>query len=235
MWQVAIEELRQRQEQFDADISGWRRDYSERGGHIHCRCGCRSCCNLAVNATFTEALTVARALDDRQRSALDAHVGRLLELREQMTNLKSYLKLHRQKVGFCPFLDDTGVCGVYSHRPFSCRALLSTRNEAWCGIDFATLHPLEKQAFLSSLDTEVVAFPSHYVAAIQETGRECEERTTDAMLRRFGVAVTGNMPFLAWLEKKYSLSSIIPHGAAAIVRLLAQEHLSHPLLIHVEA
>jgi Fe-S-cluster containining protein len=234
MWQKALTRLRQDQQQLDMQVNAWRRDYDARGGHIHCRRGCRNCCNLAVHATFTEALAISRALNDDKIEAVHRHVSRLLNLQEQMTDLKSYLRLHRQQVGFSPLLEDDGACTIYPHRPFSCRALISTRNAAWCDVDFAELHPLEKQAFLSSLDPHIVAFPSHYVAATQELGRECEDRTANAMLRHFGVVVTGNLPFLIWLENEYSLSSVIPQGATAVIDVLTPKGLFHPMLIRVE-
>jgi Fe-S-cluster containining protein len=234
MWQALQDEVRRQQAAFDGELRRWLDGYAAAGGRIWCARGCRGCCSLAVNCTLTEALLVAEALGERHAAALEAHVGRIRAHLGAVPDLKAWLRLHRQQVGFCPLLEENGACGVYAARPFACRALLSTRNAGWCAADFAALHPLERQAFLSSLDCSVVAFPTHYVAAAGELGRQMEEEATGRMAARFGFAVTGNLPVLVWLERKHRLSEAVGRGEEAAAALLERTGMNHPLLVALD-
>ncbi|HEY7746793.1 MAG TPA: YkgJ family cysteine cluster protein [Desulfuromonadales bacterium] len=231
MWQSLIEEVRQQQTLFDEKTGAAAEGFTAGGGHIYCRRGCRNCCNLAVQCTFAEALTVAEALGDAQTARLRGHVARLRQHLEEVADLKSYLRLHRQKIGCCPFLEADGACGVYAARPFACRSLLSTRPADWCAVDFAELHPLEKQAYLSSLDPAVVAWPTHYLAAPRDLAREMEAATAWRMFDAFGFTLSGNLSFLVWLEKEYRLSAVAAQGHAATLDLLEKEGLKLPFLV----
>ena len=119
-------------------------------------------------------------------------------------------------------------------RPLSCRALISTRNSSWCAVDFAGLHPLEKQAFLSSLDPAIVAFPSHYLAAPQEFALELESVALVAMRDSFGVALSGNLLYLVWLELSHQLSNVLPQGFAATREFIAATQLELPFLLQLQ-
>ncbi len=231
MWQAIKDQVRGRYASFEHEIQKWRDGYTTSGGRIYCGKGCHNCCSLAVTSTFAEALLVAGALEERHARPLQAYVARLRENLGEVSDLKSYLRMHRKKLGFCPFLDADGSCGVYAVRPFSCRSLLSTRPSGWCGADFGELHPLEKEAFLSSLDRSVVAFPAHYVAATRDLGQELESQIAWSMTDRFGCSLSGNLPFLVALEREYRLSELICRGAEEIRHLLDREGLNSPFLI----
>ncbi|BCR04714.1 zinc/iron-chelating domain-containing protein [Desulfuromonas versatilis] len=233
-WAGLKADLGRQHGQFDQSCREWLGRYSDAGGRIWCARGCRGCCNLAVNATFSEALLAAEVLTAAQDASLGEHVERLRQMLPEAGDLKSYLRLHRRKVGFCPFLTEDGACGIYASRPFSCRSLLSTRNSDWCAVDFGDLHPLEKQAFLSGLDREVVAYPTHYVAATQGLGAQMEAEATRRMLETFGVALTGNFAVLVYLEKKHGLSRVVADGAGRVEELLAEAGMEHPFLVSLK-
>lgn len=221
------------QETLDRDIAAWQENYLARGGLIHCARGCANCCNLAVETTLPEAIQIASLLNVEQTENLQSYIDRLLPALSQVTDLKSYLRLHRQKIGPCPFLTEEGACGIYSCRPLACRALLSTRNSDWCAVDFADLHPLENEAFMSSLDREVVAFPTHYAAVPQQLAVEQEGELNHAMQESFGCRVSGNLPLLVWLERQHNLSTQLSQDVAATQEWLHNRQLLLPFMLRL--
>lgn len=233
MWQSLKSEVRRQQTFFDEKIRMSVDACTAASGRIYCHRGCRSCCNLAVQCTFTEALLVADRLGEKHTAALHEHISRLFQHIDEAVDLKSYLRLHRQRIGFCPFLETDGACGVYAERPFACRSLLSTRPADWCAVDFAELHSLEKQAFLSSLDPNLVAWPTHYLAAPRDLGQELESAAFWRMHDTFGFTLSGNLPFLVWLEREFGLSATAAMGHAEVLALLEKECLHLPFLVHL--
>jgi len=217
--------------ELDRRISTWLHDHRLRGGHIHCRRGCGGCCNLVVNATLPEAAFIAAALDQPRRDRLAVYITRLKQHLPAAADLKSFLKIHRQLIGFCPFLDAEENCGIYPFRPLSCRALLSTRPAAWCTVDFSTLHELERAAFIASLDREVVAFPSHYVAATQQAARNLENDLLSGMAARCGFSLGGHLPTLVWLELEAGLSRNLHRGAEGLAEEAQAAGLAAPYLL----
>lgn len=234
MWQSLKDGIRQQQALFDEKAGAAAEGFKAGGGRITCGRGCRNCCNLAVQCTFTEALLVAEALGNAQDAAPRAYVANLRQHLDAATDLKSYLRLHRRTIGPCPFLATDGACSVYVARPFACRSLLSTRPADWCAVDFADLHPLEKQAYLSSLDPAVVAWPTHYLAASRDLAREMEAAAARRMLDTFAFTLSGNLPFLVWLEQEYRLSAAATEGHAATRALLEKEGLNLPFLLSLD-
>jgi Fe-S-cluster containining protein len=234
MWLTLKNEVRKQHALFDRQIGQWLGDYAHRGGRIFCGKGCRECCNLAVNASFTEALCIAEGLTDDRAGKVRAHAGRLLEHVRGITDLKSYLRMHREIMGFCPLLDEERSCTAYEVRPFSCRALLSTMESRICGLDFATISPSEKLAFIAGLDISVVSFPMHYVAATQDLGQELENRAARRMAKRFGFSLYGSLAFLIYLELEHRLSKVLPKGYEATTRLLEKEGLNVPFLVMLD-
>ncbi len=231
MWQSLTDKVAERHTLLDRQIARWLEDYRQKGGAIHCARGCKGCCNLSVNATFSEALAIAADLSESQRVRLETHATRFIELTRDVTDFKHYLKLHRSEVGFCPFLGEDGACEIYALRPFSCRGLLSTRPADWCAVDFGQLTDLDRQLFMASLDRSVVAFPTHYVADTQEFARALEDESSHDSLTTFGVSLTGNLPLLVYLQVRYRLNEVLEGGYQTAADLLAQEGLEHPFAI----
>lgn len=161
---------------------------------------------MAVHATFPEAIAVASKLTEQQSTKLSHYVDQIKKSQQSWTGLKSYLKDHRQQLGPCPFLNSEGSCTIYTLRPLSCRALLSTRPAAWCTVDFSELDDWDKRAYESSLDCQVVAWPTHYVAATQDFGQKLEKTLLESMLKEKGWALAGNFAVMVWLEQTCHLS-----------------------------
>lgn len=193
----------QEHKQFENFTNKWHEAFRNSGKKVFCREGCSGCCSLAVHATYPEAAAVAKTLSAKQHKQLELYILRLQKTLPELSDLKSYLKRHRQEIGPCPFLDDLGSCTIYSARPISCRSLLSTRPEAWCTVDFADLNEWDKQAYESGLDRSVVAWPTHYVAATQEYGQKVETQILGAMQKQLGWALAGNFALMVWLARQY--------------------------------
>jgi hypothetical protein len=231
MWQRLKDEVRKEHSHFDEEVRAWLDGYTRSGGRVFCDKGCRECCNLAVNCTFTEALCIAETLSEVHVARVREHAGLLRRHIHEAEDLKDYLRMHRQKIGFCPFLEEDGSCGVYEERPFSCRSLLATQESLWCGADFTRLSSEEKRAFIERLDPSVVSFPMHYVAASQERGQELEFRSARRMTEQLGFSFYGSLPFLVFLERELQLSGAMLEGYEATVLLLERAGLRLPFLI----
>lgn len=231
MWNLLKSTIQKKHDNFDTAIRTWTMEYHGNNGHIHCSKGCANCCNLAVNATYPEAFLVAESLSDRLDLPLNSHVTRLLRSADQSKDVVSFLRNHRKNVGYCPFLSENGVCSIYTYRPFSCRALLSTRRPDWCAVDFSELPPIDKQLYLQSLNRDIVAYPVHYVNATQELGHNHEKAVSKTMESTFGFSLTGNFSLLVYLERNFQLSQTIIEGYDATKQFLLREKLDHPFLV----
>lgn len=215
----------------DKFVDQWLADYRARGKGIFCRAGCAGCCRLAVHATFPEAASIAGQLSQEQTARLSAYIGRLQRAIATVTDLKSYLQSHRLAVGPCPFLDAQGQCSIYPVRPLSCRALLSTRPAEWCTVDFADLDRWDRQAYEQGLDRQVVAWPTHFVAATQDYGRELENQLLESMSQQQGWALAGNLAAMVWLERRHQLSRRSRLTKQDVRAIRAAEGLGHDFLL----
>lgn len=231
MWQELIEGVRQQEAFLDLFAKGWIDDYVASGGSVQCGRGCSGCCSLAVNVPFVEAVSIAGYLTDEQLSSVRRYVERLRTKMRGISDLHEYLRMHRKKMNGCPLLSGDGSCGIYRLRPLSCRALVSTRESRWCSADFAELSADEKRCFVEGLDRVVVAFPMHYVAVLQESGREMENESSRRMRQKFGFSLYGNLPVLLYLVRDFSLHEACGKGYAAVQTGLESAGLSHPLLV----
>ena len=231
-WDDLLRDIASAHQRLDGSIPDFL-DLAERHRtRIYCEKGCCNCCTLAVNCSFPEALAISRMLSAVQQIALAEKLPVLREISRQAGSLKDFLRLFRERLAGCPFLDHAdGSCSIYPVRPFSCRALLSTRNSSWCAVDFASLHPLEQEAFLSSLDPELVAFPTHYLAASRDLGLELENQAVAAMRTAFGIGLSGTLIYLVWLEQEYQLSEGIEQGTAATLKFVKEHNLDLPYLL----
>ena len=83
----------------------------------------------------------------------------------------------------------------------------------------------------AGLDRSVVDFPTHYLAAPREIGRQLESEALLEMAQAFGFSLSGNLPYLVWLEKNYRLSEKIGEGKEATGALLESAGLDLPFVI----
>jgi Fe-S-cluster containining protein len=232
-WQELTRDLATQQTFMDMFTRSWIDSYQEQGGRIYCAKGCSACCTLTVNCTLAEAVAIAGVLSEAQAERVSQYVARLIDKVEHLTDLKEYLRVHRRDMGGCPLLDEAGACGVYATRPFSCRALLSTRESYWCGADFSSLSDDEKKEFIEGLDLGVTAFPMHYVASTQEAGQDLEKGGEKRMKERFGFSLYGNMPVLVDLVRNHGLADACSSGHEAALRIIEATGTGHPLLLDV--
>jgi Fe-S-cluster containining protein len=230
LWSNLLDELNVKRECLDMLSAAWVADYRSHGGSIYCGRGCRECCSLTVNCTLTEAVALARSLTDTQAAAVTAYATRLAKLTAPLTDLKEYLRMQRD-MGWCPFLEADGACGVYAERPLACRALLSTKESFYCGVDFAELSQEQKQAYGESLDRSVTDFPLHYVASTRETGGEMETRALTLMRKQFGFSLYGAMPVLLYLVREKGMAEAALVGRAEAEEVAAMAGLAHPFLL----
>lgn len=207
-----FEELQQRQLFLDQFCSAWSSEYRQRGGTVYCGKGCSGCCTLVVNCTLFEALPIAAACSASQQQQLQELAPRLKSTADSCGSLKEWLSAYRSQLGPCPFLAPDGSCSVYHVRPLSCRSLLATCSPDWCTTDFSSLSSEEKQSFMAGLDRSAVAFPTHYAATTQETGRELEEATLRQMESIYGFSLVGCLPWLVWLEQEHRISKLLAAG-----------------------
>lgn len=231
-WQVLHSELELQRQCLDMMSTAWVADYRLNGGTVYCSKGCHSCCSLTVNCTLSEAVSLAGSLDESEASSVTAYAREVRELTTDVTDLKVYLRMQRDKMGMCPLLDKDGSCAVYAERPLSCRSLLSTKESRWCGVDFAGLSSEAKQHYIESLDRSVVAFPMHYIALMQETGREFEVRQLTVMNKVFGYSCYGNMPVLVHLVREHGLAEAVTRDQAE--RVVRAAGFANPLLVSWE-
>ncbi|MDY0189445.1 MAG: YkgJ family cysteine cluster protein [Desulfuromonas sp.] len=233
-WHDLQQQMHAQQQFLNLMIAQCRSEYLDRGGSIYCHSGCGGCCTLHVHCLYTEAIDIAQTLDAQQTQQITDYAMALQQLAQSTADLKTFLRHSRDQLGNCPFLDTQNRCSIYRLRPLACRALLSTKEPHYCELDFATLNSAEKQEFMASLDRSAVNFPTHYLAAPQRWGSEAEQLQHAAMLKSFGIAISGSLPYLVFIEQRYTLSKIIVQGATATLNFLSQHQLDIPLLLQVQ-
>ena len=221
--------------QFEVFSDNWLARRHRSGVVIHCRSGCSGCCHFAVHSTYPEAVQAAGALDSEQKEALHLYIMRLRAALPHLATMKDYLKVHRLKLGPCPFLGTGETCSIYPVRPLSCRALLSTRPADWCKADFSQLTDWDKLAYESSLDRQVVAWPTHYVAATQDFARELETSLLDSMREANGWALSGSFAAMVWLELQARLGSQENVTGQQLRAVLVENGLDNHLLFDISS
>jgi Fe-S-cluster containining protein len=228
-----LDAVKQQRAFLEMFVHSWVADYRSGGGAIFCGKGCRNCCSLAVHTGFVEALAVARQLNGEQSRAVAAYATKLHGLVQGVREFPEYLRLHRGEMGNCPLLNEEGACSVYSVRPLTCRSLISTRESSWCGADFSKMDPEKRDTFVAGLDRKVVAFPGHYVAVLQESGKELEDAGAEQMRKQLGFALYGNLGVLVHLCLHHELENGCLSGRADVARIIADSGFDHRLLLTV--
>lgn len=199
----------------------WLESVCEMGISIHCRARCARCCSVAVHTTYPEAELIAVSLDREQEQKLDDHVEKLLREAEDFADLRTYLRKHSEMIGPCPFLARDECCSVYEIRPLSCRALLSTRPPEWCAVDISRLDSWDRKLYEESLDIQVVAWPTHYVAATQDFAHHLESDLLTQQQTIYGWSLAGNLPLLVWLARSKKFKSLNPVAVKETIRELS--------------
>jgi Fe-S-cluster containining protein len=106
---------------------------------LACKPGCHVCCTVNIVATSLEAghLLCSSFFDNLDlKKLLYSATARPIYRPSLSTNQIADLCLRQEEIpsdrvehgeGFCPFLDQEGLCNVYKHRPFACRAMSSMK------------------------------------------------------------------------------------------------------------
>ncbi|GFO67157.1 hypothetical protein GMLC_07360 [Geomonas limicola] len=226
-----LELVKEQQAFLEMFARSWVSDYRANDGSIFCAKGCRNCCSLAVHTGFAEALAIASSLSDELKQAVSRYAAKLKGVVGSVRELPDYLRLHRGEMGFCPLLDPSGACSVYPVRPLTCRSLISTKESCWCGTDFATLPAAERESYLASLDRQVVSYPSHYIAVLQDTAQELEAVETRRMRDLFGFSLYGNLGVLLELICQHRLAEACLDGRSSAEAVIDAAGFQHPLLL----
>ena len=104
---------------------------------LACRPGCHVCCTVNIVATSLEAehLLCSSFFDNLDlKKLLYSATARPIYKPGLSTNQIADFCLRQEEIppdlgehgeGICPFLDREGLCSVYKHRPFACRAMSS--------------------------------------------------------------------------------------------------------------
>ena len=112
-------------------------DQFVKGFPLACKPGCHTCCTVNIVATSLEAGYLLRSsfFDDLDlKKLLFSATARPIYKPGLSTNQIADFCLRQEEIppdrvehgdGFCPFLDQEGLCNVYEHRPFACRAMSS--------------------------------------------------------------------------------------------------------------
>ena len=112
-------------------------DHFIKGFPMVCRPSCHACCTVNIVATLLEAEYLLRSsfFDDLDlKKLLFSATTRPIYRPGLSTNQMADFCLRQEEIpsdrgehgeGICPFLDQGGLCNVYEHRPFACRAMSS--------------------------------------------------------------------------------------------------------------
>jgi hypothetical protein len=82
---------------------------------------------------------------------------------------------------------------------------------------------------------EVVAWPSHYVAATQDLGRDLEETLLASMQQQKGWSLSGNFPLMVWLELSCQLNGRDIKSTQKLRDILAARQIDSNLLLTISA
>ncbi len=91
-----------------------------RGVSFDCKKGCDTCCSLRVEVLPPEAFYIANYINTLPA---DSKNKKIKKLRKHVEYSKGKKLSEYNKP--CPFLNNTGACGIYEVRPHKCRAYLS--------------------------------------------------------------------------------------------------------------
>ena len=111
MMKPNIDAMKSLYDAFEAESAVYRREAA-------CAKGCSYCCTDAgsIDCTTLEGLVIRN------------HIGRLPRARQTALRKALRREMKKREAGEkvpCPFLTKTGVCSIYTVRPFSCRRIYS--------------------------------------------------------------------------------------------------------------
>lgn len=229
-----LDESEELQTLLEQQTDEWIQAYRSRGGTIHCRAGCSNCCHLAVHCSFPEAVRIARHLPEAFVALLDRYVAEAVKVAGGADSMKGYLAAVRDRLPCCPFLNEDGCCSIYSDRPLSCRSLLSTADPRYCAADLSKLTPGEMDELNAELDEEVSRCPTPHVEISQQLAQQLESMLLVKMSGMAGLSLSGSLPYLVWMERRYNLADILTGSRQETLQFLEENGLNRRFLLDVQ-
>jgi Fe-S-cluster containining protein len=212
-------------ERYGLQASDWIDDFTRQGGRVHCKSGCLHCCNLPIRVSLLEALLTASQLSDSQLEAMQVRAREVLENASVASSWDDYFLSHRQKIGYCPLLDQTtGACTAYEVRPGRCRDTFSAMNAHFCTL--GTLENLNRRERLD-YNREVEANPAtdgvtHYIAPLEDLGLSIWEVAGEEMRSGWGFEIWGDFWVLTALTQDVAFMAAVRAGQVKLARKRAK-------------
>jgi Fe-S-cluster containining protein len=202
--QHSLTALSRAYERYGLQASDWIDDFTRQGGRVHCKSGCLHCCNLPIRVSLLEALLTASQLSDSQLESMKLRAREIISNASAASNWDDYFSSHRQKIGYCPLLDQaTGACTAYEVRPGRCRDTFSAMKAHFCTV--GTLENLNRRERLE-YNREVEANPvtdgvTHYIAPLEDLGTNIWEVASEEMRSGWGFEIWGDFWVLTALTQ----------------------------------
>lgn len=134
------------QQMVDAGVKIDAEKRKEIWAEVTCKAGCSACCHIQVSVNLEEAMLLLAYAFEKEIKLDWELIAKQAE--QQKLPEPEYIKKSKADRK-CGFLTDAGLCGVYEHRPASCRKYFVANDPKDCDVD---LNP--------SKQTKVLALPS---------------------------------------------------------------------------
>lgn len=212
-------------ERYGLQAGDWIEEFTQNGGTVFCKSGCLHCCNLPIRVSLLEALLTASQLSASQLESMQTRAREVLENASNATSWDDYFLSHRQKIGYCPLLDQTtGACTAYEVRPGRCRDTYSAMNAHFCTA--GTLEHLNRRERLDynrQVETNPVTDGvTHYVAPLEDLGVNIWEVASDTMRSGWGFEIWGDFWVLTALTQDDAFMDSVRAGQVKQARKRAK-------------
>jgi Fe-S-cluster containining protein len=223
--QQSLTALTRAYERYGTQASDWISGFTQQGGRVYCKSGCLHCCNLPIRVSLLEALLTASQLSKVQLESMQVRAREILRNARVASSWDDYFLSHRQKIGYCPLLDQTsGACTAYEVRPGRCRDTYSAMDAHFCTV--GTLENLNRRERLD-YNHQVEANPvmdgvTHYIAALEDLGTNIWEVASEAMRSSWGLEVWGDFWVLTALTQDDAFMVAVRAGQVKVARKRAK-------------
>jgi Fe-S-cluster containining protein len=223
--QHSLTALSRAYERYGLQAKVWIEEFTRQGGTVHCKSGCLHCCNLPIRVSLLEALLTASQLSDLQLESMQTRAREILSHASVAYSWDDYFLSHRQKIGYCPLLDQTsGACTAYEVRPGRCRDTFSAMNAHFCTV--GTLENLNRRERLQ-YNRQVAANPvtdgvTHYIAPLEDLGESIWEVASEAMRSSWGFEIWGDFWVLTALTQDDAFMAAVRAGQVKAARKRAK-------------
>lgn len=222
-------ELRTAQTRFDRRIE---RELQATSLPVFYCAGCFTCCDMAIDVTWHEALHAAAQATPEQLAAHRGRAERVVALAHRCQGERQFVVAYRQEAGMCPFLQPGGLCGVYAARPGACRNTYSSRESRYCASDMeVNLTPDERAEYLQTnqASAELRGF-SHYLGVFDRANDQYHQDLARLGERDHRGLISGDWSVLLTLVGDPALRGelAVTRQPERVARLLEDHRLFHP-------